>query len=47
MITSIVAGFLSRLFSIQSKVINNLSKLKKDRLEKSLNKKPALIDMIM
>jgi len=50
MITSIGAGFLSRLFSSQSKVINKLSKWKKKKnnwLERSLDRKPAPIEVIM
>jgi len=47
MIISIAAGFLLRLFSCQSKVIKKLSKWKKDWLEKSLNRKPTPIKVIM
>jgi len=47
MITSIGAGFLSRLFSSQSKVTKKLSNWKKDWLEKSLDRKPAPIEVIL
>jgi len=49
MITSIGAGFPSRLFCSQSKVIKKLSKWRKEiRLaEKSLDRKPAPIEVIM
>jgi len=43
MIASIGAGFLSRLFSSLSKS----TKLKKDRLEKSLDRKPSPIEVII
>jgi len=43
----IEAGFLSRLFTSQSKVIKKLSKWKEDWLEKSLNRKPAPIEVIL
>jgi len=50
MITSIGAGFLSRLFSSQSKVIKELSKWKKQEkrlVGKNLDRKPAPIEMII